>query len=89
MLLLLLVAAGAGCALSRAAVEVLPRRVAAEQQHMGTRFRIVTWGDDEARIERAQQEAFARIAALDAMLSHYRADSELSRLTREAVGYQC
>jgi thiamine biosynthesis lipoprotein len=35
---------------------------------------------------RAAVAAFARIAALDATLSDYKPDSELSRLTRDAVG---
>src|SRR5437016_4387979 len=54
--------------------------------HMGTRFRIVLYAADDALAKRASSEAFARIAALDAMLSDYRPESELMQLCRKAGG---
>jgi thiamine biosynthesis lipoprotein len=53
---------------------------------MGTTFRVVVYAADQALAERAFERAFGRIAALDAALSDYRESSELSRITREAIG---
>ncbi len=53
---------------------------------MGTTARVVLYAPTQHDAERAAAAAFARIAALDATLSDYRADSEISRLTRNAVG---
>ncbi len=53
---------------------------------MGTTVRVVLYAPTEHDAERAAAAAFARIAALDATLSDYRADSEIGRLTRDAVG---
>jgi thiamine biosynthesis lipoprotein len=55
-----------------------------EAAHMGTRVRIVCAGVDETTAEQAAAAAFARIAALDAMLSDWDRGSELSRLTDRA-----
>ena len=51
------------------------------QVHMGMPVRIVLYAADAGAAERSAREAFARVAALDAMLSDYRADSELNRLS--------
>ena len=56
------------------------------QPHMGTTVRVVLYARDESEARAAADAAFARIAELDARLSDYRADSELSRLTRGPVG---
>ena len=56
------------------------------QPHMGTTVRVVLYASSEPEAGRAAVAAFARIAALDATLSDYAPDSELSRLTRDAVG---
>ncbi len=56
------------------------------QPHMGTTVRVVLYASSEAEAGRAAAAAFARVAALDATLSDYQPDSELSRLTRDAVG---
>ena len=53
---------------------------------MGTTFRVVLYARGAAQADRAVTAAFARIAALDARLSDYRESSELSQLTRRAVG---
>lgn len=52
--------------------------------HMGTEARIVLYARDPAAARRAADAGFARIHALDAGLSDYRDDSELSRLCARA-----
>jgi len=47
---------------------------------MGTEFRLALYAPDADRAGRAAAAAFARIHALDAALSDYQAESELSRL---------
>jgi FAD:protein FMN transferase len=54
---------------------------------MGTTFRIVLYATDEATGRHAAERAFARIAQLDERLTDYQPTSELSRLTRDAVGH--
>ncbi len=56
------------------------------QPHMGTSVRVVLYADTSERAEQAAAAAFARIAGLDSTLSDYKPESELSRLTRDAVG---
>jgi thiamine biosynthesis lipoprotein len=56
------------------------------EPHMGTTFRVVLYAESQASAESAARQALDRVAELDARLSDYRADSELSRLTAEAVG---
>jgi thiamine biosynthesis lipoprotein len=55
------------------------------EPHMGTLVKITVYtsGEDEAR--RAFRAGFDRIGELDAILSDYKPDSELSRITRIAV----
>jgi thiamine biosynthesis lipoprotein len=62
------------------------RRFEFSQPQMGTTLRVVLYArsDDDAR--RAADAAFARVAELDARLSDYRPESELSRLTRGPIG---
>ena len=57
-----------------------------EQPHMGTTTRIVLYAADAAAARAAADDAFARIADLDARLSDYRDDSELMRLCARAGG---
>ena len=54
------------------------------EPHMGTRVRIKLWADTPARAERASRAAFDVFRALDAMMSDYKPDSELSRLSDAA-----
>ncbi|SIO60766.1 thiamine biosynthesis lipoprotein [Singulisphaera sp. GP187] len=56
------------------------------ETHMGTSFNTVLYTEDEATARSASQAAFARIAALDAILSDYQPESELMRLCRQAGG---
>jgi len=45
----------------------------------------VLYANDQSTADQASQAAFKRIATLDAMMSDYRPDSELTRLCRNAV----
>jgi thiamine biosynthesis lipoprotein len=62
------------------------QRFEQSQPHMGTTFRVVLYAPDERSATRGFEVAFARIAQLDAMLSDYRDDSELTRLSRASGG---
>ncbi len=53
---------------------------------MASPFKIVLYSTDAAAARRASRAAFDRIAALDAILSDYDPDSELSRLSQSAGG---
>jgi thiamine biosynthesis lipoprotein len=61
-------------------------RFESRQLHMGVQARIVLWAPGRPVAEAAAAAAFARIAELDEALSDYRSESELSRLSRHAVG---
>jgi FAD:protein FMN transferase len=54
--------------------------------HMGMRVRLVLYAADAHLSRTAARAAFDRIAALDAMMSDYRPDSELRRLQIESHG---
>lgn len=54
-----------------------------ERHSMGTMFRIVVSHPSVAAAEAAVDEAMAEILRLEAVMSHYRSDSDLSRLNRE------
>ena len=56
------------------------------ETHMGSAFKIVLYTPDEATARGASRSAFERIAALDASLSDYQPESELSRLCDRAGG---
>ncbi len=56
-----------------------------EQPCMGTVFRLVIWGTEEAAAS-AAMAAFERVEQLEQILSDYREDSELSRVCRTAWG---
>jgi FAD:protein FMN transferase len=61
-------------------------RFEAVEPHMGTLVRITVYTPDEHSARRAFRAAFDRIHALETILSDYQTDSELNRVTREAVG---
>ena len=73
----------AGGALSTRASTIL-RRFEYSQVHMGVRARIVVHAEAESKAQAAAKAAFDRIAALDAIMSDYRSDSELMRLCDRA-----
>jgi thiamine biosynthesis lipoprotein len=58
----------------------------AVQAHMGTLVRVQLYAVDAGRANAGFRAAFDRIAQLDAALSDYRADSEVNRICRTAVG---
>lgn len=62
-----------------------PQRFEAVEPHMGTLVRITVHASDIGQARRAIRAGFDRIAALDAVLSDYRPESELSRITTTAV----
>jgi FAD:protein FMN transferase len=55
-----------------------------EHGQMGTRFRLTVHAPDSGVAQRAATAAFARLDSLNATLSDYRDDSELSRLSATA-----
>jgi thiamine biosynthesis lipoprotein len=56
------------------------------QTHMGSEFKLILYTTDEPTARRASQQAFARIAHLDATLTDYDPESELMRLCDHAGG---
>ena len=79
--------AAAAAALAAAAVWHSPQasgRYEFTSRQMGTEARIVLFAAGEAAARDAAAKAFARIAALDAVMSDYRDDSELMALCRLA-----
>lgn len=63
-----------------------PTRFTFTQYHMGVDARLALYAPDRAAAEHAGTAAFARIAALDSIMSDYRRDSELMRLCTQAGG---
>jgi thiamine biosynthesis lipoprotein len=57
-----------------------------EETHMASAFKIVLYSTDDVSARRASRSAYDRIAALNAVLSDYDPESELSRLSRSAGG---
>ena len=55
-----------------------------QRYFMGTMFEIIAYQDARADAERAIQAAFVEIGRLDQVLSHFKPDSDLSNLVREA-----
>lgn len=56
------------------------------EYHMGIDARMVVYAKDQATVEKACRAAFDRIAALDTIMSDYRRDSELNRLSAQSGG---
>jgi thiamine biosynthesis lipoprotein len=93
---ILLLAALGGCAPRRACVPASPAPPPAEpsrlERHeyrrieMGVEARIVLYAPGEAAAVSAARAAFERIAELDSVMSDYRSDSELTRLSARAGG---
>ena len=61
-----------------------PVRFEYEETHMASPFHIVLYSNDAAAARRASRAAFDRIEALNAVLSDYDPESELSRLSQSA-----
>jgi FAD:protein FMN transferase len=62
------------------------RRFEFTRLEMGVRTRVVTYAPSKDEAERGAAAAFGRIAELDAIMSDYRADSELMRLCAHTPG---
>lgn len=61
-----------------------PERFEFSEPHLGTDVRLVLYAPNALHAERAATNAFARVRALDAVLSDYKDDSEVRRLGRSA-----
>ena len=83
LLVVVLALATSGCLTTPPEPGQLDRFEYTEPQ-MGVPFRIVLYAPGRAEADEAARAAFARIAALNAILSDYEFDSELSRLSRTA-----
>lgn len=59
-------------------------RIEESRYAMGCLYSIVAWGPERARLRRAAQSALDEVDRLDRLLSNYKAESELSRINREA-----
>jgi thiamine biosynthesis lipoprotein len=71
----------------RSAPSVPPlERFAFTSPHMGTLFSITLYATNDSSAKAAADAAFHRIAALDEIMSDYRADSELMRLCDQPFG---
>lgn len=62
-----------------------PQRFEAVESHMGTLVRITVYAEDIEAARTAIRAGFDRINAIDAILSDYKPESELSRLTTTAI----
>ena len=60
-------------------------RVAVAVEAMATRFELAIFGDDPVRLRAAGEEALREIARLDARLSFYKSDSEISWINARAA----
>lgn len=60
-----------------------PARFEYSEPHMGTTVRVVLYAEDKESADRAAKAAFARVAALNKVMSDYDPESELSRLCRK------
>jgi len=57
-----------------------------KQPHMGTLFTITLYAPDETEAREASDAAFARIAALERVMTDYDPESELMQICQKAVG---
>jgi thiamine biosynthesis lipoprotein len=54
---------------------------------MGSTFSLVLYGEDRRKMEAASNEVFDEVRRLDNLLSHYKPDSEWSKVNREAADH--
>ena len=73
-----------GCATHRSNPDTSLERFEFAQAQMGLEFRMTLYAPTEPEAIEAVAHAFARIAELNAVLSDYDSDSELSRLSRSS-----
>jgi len=62
-----------------------PKHVAVARNAMATRFEVVVYGDTEASLRAAGEEALNEIQRIEAQLSLYRPDSEVAHLNARAA----
>src|SRR5437763_728079 len=62
-----------------------PAMITLSTHAMATRFELVLYGEDEVRLRAAGEEALAEIERLEAQLSFYQADSEISWINHRAA----
>src|SRR5215831_5007687 len=62
------------------------KRYEFSEPHMGTRFGIIVYAEDEAAAKKAAKEAYARVTELNRIMSDYDSTSELMRLCAKAGG---
>lgn len=72
----------AGLAMPLTAAEPQPSRFEFQQVHMGVPVKLILYAPDQPSANLAADAAFERIRRLDLILSDYKSDSELSRLSR-------
>jgi thiamine biosynthesis lipoprotein len=82
--LVLVCAALTGCRSSAPTVAL--HRFAFQQPHMGTLFTITLYAPDESVARVASAAAFAKIAALERIMTDYDPESELMQLCQQPVG---
>jgi FAD:protein FMN transferase len=70
----------------QAADEPALQRFSYTEPHMGTLFRLTLYAPNQAEADAAAKAAFVRVAALDGIMSDYRATSELMQLCQKAGG---
>jgi FAD:protein FMN transferase len=70
----------------QAADEPALQRFSYTEPHMGTVFRLTLYAPNQSEADAAAKAAFARVAALDGIMSDYRATSELMQLCQKAGG---
>ena len=68
-----------------AVIPEIPEPVTLSLNAMATRFELVLYGSDPSRLRAAGEEALQEIESLEAQLSFYRADSEISFLNHNAA----
>ena len=74
----------AGCGIAPRSEGAALVEVRVQQFHMGMMVELVAWAPSEAAGQEACAAAFQRIGALNAMLSDYEPESELSQFCRKA-----
>jgi len=76
----------AGCAVHQKEPGEALERFEFQQPHMGTLFTIKLYASDEITARAGVEVAFAKIAALDKIMTDYDPESELMQLCRRPVG---
>ena len=77
--------AGFAAALAQAAPPTQPlQRYEASRMSMACLYAIEAYGPDAAALPRIVEDAFDEVDRIDRLMSHYKADSPLSRLNRDA-----